>query len=78
MGLATVNGAAIAGAGRIIAIAVTEGQAVTAGQPLVTLEAMKMEHVLTAPFDGTIADVNAEIGGQVQEGVVLVRLDTGA
>jgi 3-methylcrotonyl-CoA carboxylase alpha subunit len=37
-----------------------------------------MEHSLTAPFDGTIAEVNAEIGGQVQEGVVLVRLDTGA
>lgn len=60
--------------GRIIAVAVTEGQAVSAGQPLVTLEAMKMEHVLTAPFDGIVADLEAETGGQVAEGVALVRI----
>jgi 3-methylcrotonyl-CoA carboxylase alpha subunit len=64
--------------GRIIAVDVAAGDTVTKGQKLVTLEAMKMEHSLTAPFDGTIAELNAEIGGQVQEGVVLVRLDTGA
>ncbi|KTW17617.1 acetyl/propionyl/methylcrotonyl-CoA carboxylase subunit alpha [Sphingomonas sanguinis] len=60
--------------GRIIAVAVTEGQAVSAGQPLVTLEAMKMEHVLTAPFDGTVTDLKAETGGQVAEGIALVRI----
>jgi 3-methylcrotonyl-CoA carboxylase alpha subunit len=60
--------------GRIIAVGVTEGQAVTAGQPLVTLEAMKMEHVLTAPFDGVVTDLKAETGGQVAEGVALVRI----
>lgn len=60
--------------GRIIAVAVTEGQAVSAGQPLVTLEAMKMEHVLTAPFDGVVADLKAETGGQVAEGIALVRI----
>ncbi|GAA3249976.1 hypothetical protein GCM10020258_04520 [Sphingomonas yabuuchiae] len=60
--------------GRIIAVAVTEGQAVNAGQPLVTLEAMKMEHVLTAPFDGVVTDLEAETGGQVAEGVALVRI----
>jgi 3-methylcrotonyl-CoA carboxylase alpha subunit len=60
--------------GRIIAVAVTEGQAVSAGQPLVTLEAMKMEHVLTAPFDGVVTDLAAETGGQVAEGVALVRI----
>ncbi|KTT68782.1 acetyl/propionyl/methylcrotonyl-CoA carboxylase subunit alpha [Sphingomonas sanguinis] len=60
--------------GRIIAVAVTEGQAVSAGQPLVTLEAMKMEHVLTAPFDGVVTDLNAETGGQVAEGIALVRI----
>jgi len=60
--------------GRIIAVAVTEGQAVNAGQPLVTLEAMKMEHVLTAPFDGVVTDLKAETGGQVAEGVALVRI----
>ncbi|GAM00256.1 acetyl/propionyl/methylcrotonyl-CoA carboxylase subunit alpha [Sphingomonas parapaucimobilis] len=62
--------------GRIIAVAVTEGQAVSAGQPLVTLEAMKMEHVLTAPFDGIVTDLKAETGGQVAEGVALVRIVT--
>jgi len=60
--------------GRIIAVAVTEGQAVTAGQPLVTLEAMKMEHVLTAPFDGIVTDLKAQAGGQVAEGIALVRI----
>ncbi|WP_230481373.1 acetyl/propionyl/methylcrotonyl-CoA carboxylase subunit alpha [Sphingomonas sp. Leaf21] len=60
--------------GRIIAVAVTEGQAVGAGQPLVTLEAMKMEHVLTAPFDGIVTDLKAETGGQVAEGLALVRI----
>ncbi len=60
--------------GRIIAVAVTEGQAVSAGQPLVTLEAMKMEHVLTAPFDGVVTDLKADTGGQVAEGIALVRI----
>ncbi|CAM3110584.1 MULTISPECIES: acetyl/propionyl/methylcrotonyl-CoA carboxylase subunit alpha [Sphingomonas] len=60
--------------GRIIAVAVTEGQAVRAGQPLVTLEAMKMEHVLTAPFDGVVTDLKADTGGQVAEGIALVRI----
>ncbi|MDR6113444.1 MULTISPECIES: acetyl/propionyl/methylcrotonyl-CoA carboxylase subunit alpha [unclassified Sphingomonas] len=60
--------------GRIIAVAATEGQAVTTGQPLVTLEAMKMEHVLTAPFDGIVTDLKAQAGGQVAEGIALVRI----
>ncbi|MEK9211306.1 acetyl/propionyl/methylcrotonyl-CoA carboxylase subunit alpha [Sphingomonas sp. 2378] len=60
--------------GRIIAVAVSEGQTVSAGQPLVTLEAMKMEHVLTAPFDGTVTDLMAQAGGQVAEGIALVRI----
>ncbi|WP_454279489.1 acetyl/propionyl/methylcrotonyl-CoA carboxylase subunit alpha [Sphingomonas sp. Marseille-Q8236] len=60
--------------GRIIAVAVTDGQEVTAGQPLVTLEAMKMEHVLTAPFDGIVTDLKARTGGQVAEGIALVRI----
>ncbi|MDR6145446.1 3-methylcrotonyl-CoA carboxylase alpha subunit [Sphingomonas sp. SORGH_AS870] len=60
--------------GRIIAVAVTEGQTVGVGQPLVTLEAMKMEHVLTAPFDGIVTDLKAKTGGQVAEGIALVRI----
>jgi 3-methylcrotonyl-CoA carboxylase alpha subunit len=42
----------------------------------VTLEAMKMEHGLTAPFDGVVAEVNAATGGQVSEGALLVRLES--
>ena len=60
--------------GRIIAVEVSAGDSVTKGQKLVTLEAMKMEHSLVAPFDGTVAELSAVEGGQVSEGSVLVRL----
>ena len=61
--------------GRIIAVDVAAGDTVTKGQKLVTLEAMKMEHSLTAPFDGVVADLNAVEGGQVTEGTMLVRIE---
>ena len=64
--------------GRLIAVEVTAGDHVAKGQKLVTLEAMKMEHSLVAPFDGTIAELNAEAGGQVTEGTVLVRVEREA
>lgn len=63
--------------GRIIAVDVAAGDVVTKGQKLVTLEAMKMEHSLTAPFDGTVAELSAASGGQVSEGMVLVRIARG-
>ena len=46
--------------GRIVAVMVKDGDHVERGQPLVTLEAMKMEHVLIAPFDGTVGGQRAE------------------
>jgi acetyl/propionyl-CoA carboxylase alpha subunit len=61
--------------GRIVAVAAKTGNAVAAGTALVTLEAMKMEHVLTAPFDGTVVEVAAEVGQQVSEGVLLARVE---
>jgi 3-methylcrotonyl-CoA carboxylase alpha subunit len=61
--------------GRIIAVDVTQGQTVTKGQKLLTLEAMKMEHSLTAPFDGIVAELNAEAGAQVQVEALLVRIE---
>ncbi|MCX7267271.1 MAG: methylcrotonoyl-CoA carboxylase, partial [Sphingomonadales bacterium] len=61
--------------GRIIAVEVAAGDGVTKGQKLVTLEAMKMEHSLTAPFDGTVAELNAEVGAQVQVEALLVRIE---
>jgi len=57
--------------GKVIALDVAEGDAVTAGQRLMVLEAMKMEHALTAPFDGTVTDLAASEGGQVQVEAVL-------
>jgi 3-methylcrotonyl-CoA carboxylase alpha subunit len=61
--------------GRVTAIEVSHGEKVAKGQRLLTLEAMKMEHALTAPFDGTIAELNAVAGAQVTEGTVLVRVE---
>ena len=61
--------------GRIIAVAVGDGEAVTKGQKLLTLEAMKMEHSLVAPFDGRIAQLSAAEGSQVSEGALLVKIE---
>jgi len=59
--------------GRIIQVHVRAGQAVRRGEPLVVLEAMKMEHTLSAPHDATIESVDAAPGDQIAEGAVLVR-----
>jgi 3-methylcrotonyl-CoA carboxylase alpha subunit len=61
--------------GRVTAVEVGAGQRVAKGERLLTLEAMKMEHALTAPFDGVVAELNAKPGDQVVEGTVLVRID---
>ena len=61
--------------GRIISVAVSQGDKVTKGQKLLTLEAMKMEHSLAAPFDGIVAELNAAEGVQVTEGTLLVRIE---
>jgi 3-methylcrotonyl-CoA carboxylase alpha subunit len=61
--------------GRVTAVEVTAGDAVTKGQRLVTLEAMKMEHGLVSPFDGVVAELDAVTGAQVSEGAVLVRVE---
>ncbi|MCE0761368.1 biotin/lipoyl-binding protein [Pseudonocardia kujensis] len=66
--------------GTVTVVEVTEGQQVTAGQTLVVVEAMKMEHVLTAPVDGTVRELRARPGGTVAKDAVLlvVRTDTEA
>jgi 3-methylcrotonyl-CoA carboxylase alpha subunit len=60
--------------GKVIAVDVSEGQAVTAGQRLMVLEAMKMEHALTAPFDGVIEGLAVSAGGQVQVEALLAKV----
>jgi acetyl-CoA carboxylase biotin carboxylase subunit len=60
--------------GKVTGLSVKPGDSVTKGQPLLTLEAMKMEHALAAPIDGVVETVTAELGAQVTEGTVLVKL----
>ncbi|MFV0643227.1 MAG: acetyl/propionyl/methylcrotonyl-CoA carboxylase subunit alpha [Sphingomonadaceae bacterium] len=57
--------------GKVIAVDVAEGDSVTAGQRLMVLEAMKMEHALAAPFDGTVTGLAVKAGAQVQVEAVL-------
>jgi 3-methylcrotonyl-CoA carboxylase alpha subunit len=60
--------------GTVVAVHVTAGQQVTRGAPLVTVEAMKMEHTLTAPYDGTVTRVAFGLAERVAAGSVLVEL----
>jgi 3-methylcrotonyl-CoA carboxylase alpha subunit len=64
--------------GKIIAVEIAVGDSVTKGQKLLTLEAMKMEHTLVAPFDGTVAELSAVAGAQVQVEAVLARIEASA
>ncbi|MFN3938547.1 MAG: acetyl/propionyl/methylcrotonyl-CoA carboxylase subunit alpha [Gemmobacter sp.] len=64
--------------GLVKAVFVTAGQAVVQGERLAVLEAMKMEHVLTAGRDGTVAEVLVAAGDQVEAGAALIRLEDGA
>ena len=60
---------------RVLQVMVSPGQTVQAGERLLVLEAMKMEHTLTAARDGTVAEVLAEPGAQVEAGAPLIRLE---
>ena len=64
--------------GKVVSIALRPGDRVVKGSPLVTIEAMKMEHALEAPFDGEVAEVSVRTGDQVAEGAVLIRLNAAA
>ena len=61
--------------GLVKAVFAHAGQAVTAGQRLAILEAMKMEHTLTAARDGIVAEVLVAAGQQVEAGAAIVRLE---
>lgn len=62
--------------GKIVATPVSVGAEVRKGDALVVVEAMKMEQTLTAPFDGTLVALSVKPGDQVEEGVVIARLET--
>jgi geranyl-CoA carboxylase alpha subunit len=61
--------------GRVVAILVKQGERVAAGQPVMTLEAMKMEHVHTAPVSGTISAIDVVEGEQVTTGKIVVEIE---
>jgi propionyl-CoA carboxylase alpha chain len=61
--------------GNVIRLGAAVGDTVTAGQPLIWLEAMKMEHTITAPSDGVLAELDVTTGQQVEVGAVLARVD---
>jgi 3-methylcrotonyl-CoA carboxylase alpha subunit len=60
--------------GKLVALMVQAGDAVTKGQKLAIVEAMKMEHALVAPRDGTVAEIIGAVGAQVGEGAKVVVL----
>jgi 3-methylcrotonyl-CoA carboxylase alpha subunit len=60
--------------GKVVSFAVKAGDTVRKGQPLAVMEAMKMEHTIAAPADGTVAELLFAPGDQVAEGAELLKL----
>jgi 3-methylcrotonyl-CoA carboxylase alpha subunit len=63
--------------GKVVEVRVAPGQRVRRGAPLMLLEAMKMEHTITAPVNGTVAAVHFAAGDLVEEGVDLLDIEPG-
>ncbi|MGN0858222.1 MAG: acetyl/propionyl/methylcrotonyl-CoA carboxylase subunit alpha [Stenotrophomonas sp.] len=64
--------------GRIVSLLAEPGSTVSAGQPLLVMEAMKMEHTIHAPQDGTLAGYRVVVDQQVAEGSLLVDFSAGS
>jgi propionyl-CoA carboxylase alpha chain len=62
--------------GSVLRLLVAVGDSVAAGQPLLAMEAMKMEHQVVAPGAGTVAEIFVQVGQQLAHGQRLVQLDT--
>ncbi|MGU3500597.1 ATP-binding protein [Mycobacterium sp. C31M] len=60
--------------GSVVRVGASSGDAVSKGQPLIWLEAMKMEHTIAAPSDGVLAELNVQAGQQIDVGTVLARI----
>jgi propionyl-CoA carboxylase alpha chain len=61
--------------GMVVRVLAAEGDQVTAGQPLVVLEAMKMEHTVTAPVDGTLTALRVAAGEQLATGQIIATVE---
>ena len=61
--------------GTVISVAVEVGAEVAAGQTVLVLEAMKMQHTVTAPHAGTVTEVDVRPGAQVAAGEVLAVVE---
>lgn len=59
--------------GKVFAVLVKVGDRVKKGQPLIGLEAMKMEHTLNSPCDGVVQSIPHPVGDQVTEGTELIH-----
>jgi len=62
--------------GKLIAFLAQAGDTVTKGQPLAVMEAMKMEHTISSPRDGKVAELLFAVGDQVGDGAELLKLDS--
>ena len=62
-------------AGKVFKIDAAVGQAVKSGDPVVTIEAMKMEIPVVAPKDGTVASINVAVGDAIEAGALLATLN---
>jgi biotin carboxyl carrier protein len=61
--------------GQVIAVSVSEGEAVQAGQTLIVLEAMKMEIRVATPADGVVSKLLVKVGDVVERGQLLVEME---
>jgi 3-methylcrotonyl-CoA carboxylase alpha subunit len=60
--------------GKVLAILVEQGASVQKGERVAVVEAMKMEHALMAPIDGTVAEIVAAVGAQIAEGATILSI----
>ena len=58
--------------GKVVAVLASKGQQVKKGDPLVIMEAMKMEHTIAAPSDGLVEEILYQVGDQVADGAPLL------